>query len=367
MGTDRVEVPEITADELAARLGTTGAPALLDVREPEEFSAWAIGGARNLPLSRLAEGLGTLEHDREVVVVCASGARSSRAVTALRSAGVTATNLAGGMLAWASVYDTASLDLGPARIVQVRRRGKGCLSYVVGAGGEAFVVDPSLDADRYREVAAFHGWRITRVFDTHLHADHLSGARSLAALAGATVHLNPADGFQFDHEALADGQWFDLGGQAHFGVTVMATPGHTPGSTVYEVGGRALLTGDTLFVDGVGRPDLADRAEEFARALYGSLHAKVLAMPVDATVLPAHYGDGVTVVPGAVVGKTLAELRRTLAQLSWPEEEFVRWAVGRATPRPPHYAEIVRLNREAAPALLEEERRLELGPNRCAA
>ena len=368
MGLAPGAVPEITATELAALLGTADAPALLDVREPEEFDAWAMAGAHNVPLSRLATEIGDVARDRDVVVICASGSRSARAVQALRSEGIPARNLAGGMLAWSAVYDTATLDLGEAKVVQVRRRGKGCLSYVVGAKTEAFVVDPSLDVQHYLRVADQHGWRITRVFDTHLHADHLSGVRSLAEATGATVHLNPADGYRFAFEPLDDNKWFSLGGQEHFLVTVLHSPGHTPGSTMYEVGGRALLTGDTLFVDGVGRPDLADHAEAFARELHRSLHAKAIAMPVDATVLPAHYGEAVSVAPHAVVGASLGELRSSLPQLSWPEDRFVEWASSRARPRPPHYREIVRVNagNEAAP-LDDDLRRLELGPNRCAA
>lgn len=361
------EVPEITAAELAAVLGTERAPVVLDVREPDEFGAWALPGARNVPMSRLATEMDEIERDREIVVVCASGSRSARAVRSMRAAGVPAVNLTGGMLAWASVYDTATLDLGAASVVQLRRRGKGCLSYVVGADDEAFVVDPSLDVARYLEVAVDRGWRITRVFDTHLHADHLSGVRALAEATNASVHLNPSDGYRFSFEPLDDTQWFTLGDTAHFGVTVFASPGHTPGSTLYEVGGRALLTGDTLFVDGVGRPDLADRAEEFARDLHRSLHAKVMAMPVDITVLPAHYGESSVVSPGEVVGARLEDLRASLPQLSWTEAEFVAWASSRARPRPPHYQEIIRANAGFVSAPIDDLRRLELGPNRCAA
>lgn len=359
-------VPEMTADELARRLGTDATPVLLDVREPAEFDAWALPGARNVPLGDIAHAMPEIPLERQVVVVCASGSRSARAVVALRGAGVDAVNLAGGMLGWAGVYDTAELDLGAARVVQVRRRGKGCLSYVVGAGGEAFVVDPSLDLDQYLDVAAAQGWHITRVFDTHLHADHLSGARMLAETTGAQLHLNPADSFGFPFTPLADGEWLTLGGEPHFGVTAFTTPGHTRGSAVFEIGGRALLTGDTLFVDGVGRPDLADHAEKFARDLHRSLHTKVIALPVEAMVLPAHYGEAVTVTPGKLVGASLGELRASIPQLTWSEAHFVAWASGRATPRPPHYVDIVRINMGAdmPPA---GSRRLELGPNRCSA
>lgn len=362
----RVEIPQIGADEIAARLGTDAAPMLLDVREPEEFEAWSIPGARNIPLGQLATRRNELPASGELVVVCASGARSSQAVAALRAQGVHAVNLAGGMQAWACVYDTVDLVLGPVTVVQVRRRGKGCLSYVVGSGEEAFVIDPSLDLDEYLQVAADRGWRISRVFDTHLHADHVSGARALAAAAGARLHLNPADPFDFAFEPLADGQSIPLGEGTTFSVTAFATPGHTRGSAVFDVGGVALLTGDTLFVDGVGRPDLADRAEEFARDLHRSLHSKVVSLPAGTLVLPSHHGESVTIVPGRVLGATIDELRRTVPQLTWSEEEFVRWAAGRATPRPPHYAEIVRINMGSG-AASDEARRLELGPNRCSA
>ena len=185
------------------------------------------------------------------------------------------------MAAWGTVYDTVELAAGAATIVQVRRRGKGCLSYVIGSGDEAFVVDPSLDLDHYLAVAADKGWRITRVFDTHLHADHLSGARDLAAATGASLHLNPADTFAFDYTPLTDGDRHQLPGGVEMSVAALHTPGHTMGSTIYVVGDDAVLTGDTLFVDGVGRPDLADRAEEFAHNLYRSLQERVLTLPDD--------------------------------------------------------------------------------------
>lgn len=357
----------MSADQLAERLGTAAAPAVIDVREPEEFAAWSIAGARNIPLSELTARTGEVDPSRPVVVVCATGERAKRACAALESAGIAAAELVGGMAAWASVYDSATVDLGVAQIVQVRRRAKGCLSYVVGARHEAFVVDPSTETGRYVEEAAAHGWQISRVFDTHLHADHVSGARALAAATGASLHLNPADAFEFPFEPLSDGEWFELGGGVHFGVTAICTPGHTMGSTVFEVGGRAALSGDTLFVDGVGRPDLANRAEEFAHALFRSLHTKVLSLPVDTLILPGHYGEAAEVRPGVPVAATLAGLRRSLPQLGWDEPAFVGWAANRATPRPPHYDEIIRVNMGRAAAGPEESRQLELGPNRCAA
>lgn len=348
-------------------LGTANEPFLLDVRERDEVAEWAIPGAVNIPLGELAGRAAELPHGREIVAVCASGGRSARAATALAGAGWDVANLRGGMTAWGVVYDRVVTEAEGARIVQVRRRGKGCLSYVVGAGDQAVVIDPSVDAEVYLDVAAEQGWRITRVFDTHLHADHLSGARELAERTGATLHLNPADAFHFDFTPLHDGDRFDLPGGVELSVAALHTPGHTEGSTIYFVGRRAVLTGDTLFVDGVGRPDLAERAEEFARNLHRSLQEKVLTLPDDALVLPAHHGEDVAVRPDSPVAASLGDLRATLAPLTMDEDDFVAWASARTTPRPPNYVEIVKANmgRPETPLLLLK--RMEIGPNRCSA
>ncbi len=358
---------DISADELAARLGGDDEPFVLDVREPFEVAEWAIAGAVNVPVGELAARLDELPRDREVVVVCASGSRSAVAADVLARHGVHVANLRGGMAAWGRVYDWVVTELDDdVRVVQVRRRGKGCLSYVVGAGNDAFVIDPSLDIDVYLEVAAEHGWRITRVFDTHLHADHVSGARTLAAQTGATLHLNPADTFAFEYTPLADGDTFALGSTAAFAVAALRTPGHTQGSTVYFVDQQVVLTGDTLFVDGVGRPDLAERAAEFAHNLYRSLHERVLTLPDAAFVMPGHYSDAVRVRPDIAVGARLGELRATLPPLSFDEATFVAWATERATTRPPNYVEIITANMGRSELPRAELARLEAGPNRCA-
>ncbi len=357
----------MSATELAGVLGTDEEPLLLDVREPEEVAAWAIPGVLNIPLGELAARHGELPLDRQVVVVCASGNRSSQATTFLERAGYRAANLTGGMAAWVSVYDAASRPLAGGLLVQVRRRGKGCLSYLVGAGDEAFVIDPSREVELYRQVAGQLGWRITRVFDTHLHADHISGARELAERTGASLHLSPFDTFDFEHLPLDDGERFVLPGGLEFSVAALHTPGHTQGSVVFVVGEEAVLTGDTLFVDGVGRPDLAERAEEFARNLHRSLHARVLGLPDEALVFPAHYASTSVVVPGEPVAVPLGTLRASLPALGLDEEAFVAWALARLTERPPNYAEIIRANMGRTSARPEDLALLEAGPNRCSA
>ena len=357
----------IDAAELARRLGSPGEPFLLDVREPDEVEDWAIPGAVNLPIGALEHRVGEVPADRPVVTVCASGNRAATAADLLEQAGHEVAVLEGGMQAWANVYDTAQVELGGARVVQVRRLGKGCLSYLIGSGDQAAVVDPSTDVTRYQQLAAEAGWRITHVFDTHLHADHLSGARDLAEATGAVLHLNAADAYRFEFAPLADGETFRLSGGLELAVAALHTPGHTEGSTMFFVGKAAVLSGDTVFVDGVGRPDLAERAEEFARNLHRSLARRVLTLDDDTVVLPGHFGANVRVRPGEPVGAHLGQLRRDLQELSLGEDDFVAWAAARVSPRPPNYEEIIRANMGRPRLSFDELARLEVGPNRCSA
>ncbi len=338
---------------------------LLDVREPDEVADWQIPGAHNIPLGALGSRLGEIPQHRDIVVVCAKGTRALMGAELLAKHGQVARVLEGGMGAWGSTYDQVERAFGGATVVQLRRRGKGCLSYVVGAGSAAVVIDPSLKIDQYAEVARRHGWTITHVLDTHLHADHLSGARALAATTGAALWLNPADPFAFSFEPLVDGKSIELAPGIDLRVASVSVPGHTEGSTMYQLGEYAIFTGDTLFLESVGRPDLADEAEGYAHHLYHSLHDRVLTLSDDILVFPAHYGPGVEIHAHAFVVRDLGTLRHSLPALELSEDDFVRWAVANVKDRPGNYRRIVGIN--AGHADLEiDGAELELGPNRCA-
>jgi glyoxylase-like metal-dependent hydrolase (beta-lactamase superfamily II) len=356
-------VSTISGDELVGQLEDPDLY-LLDVREPDEVAEWEIPGAHNIPLGVLDSRINEIPLGKEVVVVCAMGTRARQAAEALSAHGRASRVLDGGMASWGSTYDLVEGNFGGATVVQVRRRGKGCLSYVVGAGSTAVVIDPSLEIDRYEEVALRHGWTITHVLDTHLHADHLSGARSLAADAGAALWLNPADPFKFDFEPLADGKSIGLAPGIDLRVASVSVPGHTEGSTMYQLGDYAIFTGDTLFLESVGRPDLADQAEGYAHNLFHSLHDRVLPLNDEILVFPAHFGTGVEVRSHHFVARQLGALRHSLPALELEEEEFVRWAVAHVKDRPGNYRQIVGINAgQSAPG--PDDVVLELGPNRC--
>lgn len=338
---------------------------LIDVREPDEVADWQIPGVHNIPLGELEQALNVVPRDRFLVVVCAKGARAQQGAQILADHEIASAVLEGGMGAWAATYDSVSGDFGGAVVVQLRRRGKGCLSYVVGAGESCVVIDPSLDVAQYEDVAARHGWTITHVLDTHLHADHISGARDIARRSGAKLLLSASDPFRFDFEPLTDGRRIELAEQVELTVSAVSVPGHTEGSTMYQLGTSAIFTGDTLFLESVGRPDLADRADIFAHNLYQSLHERVLPLSDATMVFPAHYGAAVHVVEGEFVARPLGELRTTLPALVLSEDDFVAWAIANVKDRPPNYQRIVRIN-AGTEEMADDAAEVELGPNRCA-
>jgi glyoxylase-like metal-dependent hydrolase (beta-lactamase superfamily II)/rhodanese-related sulfurtransferase len=353
------------ADELLERLDSDDLLYMIDVREPDEVADWQIPGVHNFPLASLEGSLDQVPRDAHLVVICAKGSRAHQGAQILARHAIASAVLEGGMENWASTYDRVSGDFGGATVVQLRRRGKGCLSYVVGAGENCVVIDPSLDVAQYLDVAQEHGWRITHVLDTHLHADHLSGARELVDHSGGTLLLSASDPFRFAFEPLSDGRRIELAPDVALTVSAVSVPGHTEGSTMYQLGAAAIFTGDTLFLESVGRPDLADQAEAFAHNLYRSLHERVLPLADTTMVFPAHYGSAVEVHAHVFVARPLGDLRHSLAALVMSEDDFVAWAMANVKDRPPNYQRIVRIN-EGAETLGADAMEMELGPNRCA-
>jgi glyoxylase-like metal-dependent hydrolase (beta-lactamase superfamily II)/rhodanese-related sulfurtransferase len=350
---------------------------VVDVRHAGDHAEWSVPGSVNLDAyDRLKAGdPGAMEGldvpgDRPVVTVCGAGRSSAVAAEQLRKQGYDALTLEGGMKAWGLAWNTADVPAGggEAEVIQVRRTGKGCLSYLVGSGGEAAVIDASVEPEVYLDLAEEHDLTITRVLDTHVHADHLSRSKPLAELTGAELHMPEGAPVSYPFSPLADGDEIRIG---EVGLRAVATPGHTPESTSYLLDGGAasgaLFTGDTLFLSAVGRPDLGanpEGARGKARALHGSLR-RVLELDPDTTILPGHTGEPVP-FDGKPVAAPLYEVRENTSLLGQDEGTFVETLAGIASPAPGNHERIVELNRsgedpEGDPADLEA------GANRCAA
>jgi hydroxyacylglutathione hydrolase len=233
-----------------------------------------------------------------------------------------------------------------------------CASYLLGCKSKAklAVVDPHVDlVDDYIALAEAQGIPIAAVFETHVQADHVSGLPRLVERTGATAYLPEGAGVEFDHVALADGDVVELGNTE---ITALATPGHATAHHAYLVTDRVrgdepwmVLTGDALLVGDAGRPDLHAHgeltAEEMARTLYRSLHEKLLALPDDLLLYPAHYSGSVcgrrlSAHPASTIG---FERRNSEALRFESEDEFVAALLEDTPPAPEYQAEIVAANR----------------------
>src|SRR5499426_1024644 len=245
----------------------------------------------------------------------------------------------------------------------------GCLahaSYLIGADGEAAVVDPQRDVEQYLQEAASHGFQVKYIIETHLHADFVSGHRELAARTGADIVFGHRAGATFPHRAVHDGDELRLGSVT---LRVLETPGHTPESISIVVIDHAVsekpqkvLTGDALFIGDVGRPDLAGSKghspQQMAGMLYDSLHAKLLSLEDGVEVYPAH---GAGSLCGRNISKetssTIGEQRRTnYALRPMPRAEFVKMMTVDLPEVPAYFPADVQKNREGAPALGDRPR-----------
>jgi hydroxyacylglutathione hydrolase len=228
----------------------------------------------------------------------------------------------------------------------------GCAAYLFGCGslGKCAVVDAhEEDVEAYAAFAASKGMRITHVIDTHVHADHASGGPALARHVGAAYCLHESAEVSLPFTPLTDGQEVELGNTR---VRVLHTPGHTPESMCLVVTDLRrgsdpwfVLTGDTLFVGAVGRPDLPGQSERNAGELYQSIHDKLLTLPDDVEVFPAHFagsacGAGMSGKPSS----TIAFEKRWNPLLSHSREQFVQALID-VPPKPPEMERILLQNR----------------------
>lgn len=343
---------------------------VLDVRTDEDYAQWSIPGSMHVNAYEAlkaghAEALSKVDLPRNVpvVTICNRGIVSGMAAQRLAQRGIPALSLQGGMQAWTLAWNTARLNLAQLQITQVRRTGKGCLSYLLSSGHDAVVIDASLEPELYIELAQRQGFHIRYVLDTHIHADHLSRSRRLAEATGAELWLPEQGRVHFSYHALKDGS------ELHFGDSVLHaihTPGHTGESACYFVDQRALFTGDTLFLSGVGRPDLhanSDESRQRASQLFHSLK-RILALDPNVLIFPAHTSEPVP-FNGKVLTAQLGEVAVQLRSWMASEESFAERVITRIPPTPPNYTRITELN-ETGVSPDGDVTELEAGANRCA-
>jgi len=320
---------------LARRIAASDVPVVVvDVRDHADHAAWRIEApgipldVRSLPLDTAMRRLDALAAElptgADVVVAGYVGDVGADVAQGLVARGVQATMLGGGMAAWGRLLRPVRvrLTIGGLKVIQVQRVSRGCLSYLLIGDGEALVVDPGADVSGYAALAGRYDAKITAVFETHVHGDHLSGARTLARELGAELLL-PAPSLQRgvtfadDVSAVSDGEVIGLGSAQ---LRVLALPGHTSDMTGLVLGTGALIAGDSLRADGIAWPEASGaEARALATQLHATLRERIFALGPRVRLLPGHYAGGVRRAP---ISPTVADARAAAPEAELPARAF---------------------------------------------
>lgn len=364
------DIKEILSETLRDWLEAGKNVTVLDIRPIQERIEWSIPGsihinsydkikAKNQSALRGIH----LDKDVPVVTVCAGGNTSLIAADLLRNQGYEAYSLHGGMKGWSLSWNIAKVIFPSFEIIQFRRTGKGCLSYMITSEEEAMVIDASLPVHIYADILSKEGFELRYVAETHVHADHLSRSKQLAEEYNVPLYMPVPNQLTFKHLPVSAGTQFKLG---DISIKVLQTPGHTIESVSYLINELVLLTGDTLFTNGVGRPDLKSSEEETikkSKLLYQSLQ-EIMKVDEDTIILPAHSSRPVD-FDGIPIQAILGEIKANVPMLKLNEEEFIQTILQRTPSPPANYIDNVQKNISGDMNNVYPIE-LEAGANRCA-
>jgi glyoxylase-like metal-dependent hydrolase (beta-lactamase superfamily II) len=371
-------VKSISAKGLAEKVLSKQKVFIVDVRNTDAFDDWKVEGRNvdiiNAPFTEIREKgidpfLDRLPKNQEIHVICAKGNSSKKAAEVIINAGYTDVySVEGGMSAWSEHLEPIKIgDLKEGGTLhQFVRIGKGCLSYMIQSNGEAAIIDSARITKPYQDVLSANNVKLTHVLDTHLHADHISGGRELAENTDAEYFLPPKDAeeVQFSYNPVNDGDQYKVGKSE---IKAVYSPGHTIGSTSYIIDDQYILTGDILFIDSIGRPDLAGKAEDWVGDLRTTLYKRYKELADDLIVLPAHYMGIEEMNEDGSVSTKLGTLYQENHGLNIDnEEEFRKTVSENLPPQPNSYEEIRKTNMGKENPAEEKQTEMETGPNRCA-
>jgi glyoxylase-like metal-dependent hydrolase (beta-lactamase superfamily II) len=384
----QTQVESFTATELYRRIVNDEPTFIVDVRNEDDFSRWGVEGrdsleVANIPYFDFIEdedgSAAKVPADRdEILVVCAKEGSSQFVAEILQQHGITARYLAGGINTWGDLYDVrdvASTEYG--RVIQVARPARGDLSFVVVSDGKAAIVDPLRHIDHYLTVLADANAQLTHIFDTHAHADHISGGPALATKTGAGYYMHAYDAIHpldmlpatISYNHIVDGQKFEVG---HYTVEVIWFPGHTLGQVNYlftdPAGASYLFTGDGIFLKSFGRPDLGGQGEAWAPIVYDSIYKRLPPrINNDTFILPAHFSVMSEDNGCGVFAQTYGWVLEHNDALKYGEKQaFLDFVLSHLPTFPKEYVEIKRVNAGLVEPSEDEASELELGKNICA-
>jgi Zn-dependent hydrolases, including glyoxylases len=382
--TPESDVDSIAPESLKAQIDGGESVTILDARMASDYEEWRVDGETvesiNIPYFEFLDEeidddvLARIPDDEHVTVLCAKGGASEYVAGALADRGYDVDHLEDGMNGWASIYEAHEVTEydGAGTLIQYQRPSSGCLGYLVYDDDEAAIIDPlRAFTDRYLDDAAELGVDLTYAFDTHIHADHISGLRELAdeGVEGVIPEAAVDRGVTYGDEMTltTDGDSFAVGEAT---VETVFTPGHTTGMTSYLVGDSLLATGDGLFIESVARPDLEEGDEgapDAAAMLYESLQERVLPLADETLIGGAHFSDAAEPAADGTYTAPIGDLVERMDALTMDEADFIETVLADMPPRPANYIDIIETNLGQQVADDEEAFTLELGPNNCAA
>lgn len=360
---------------------------ILDVRNQDDFARWRVEGRSSLKTGNVPyfnfieeedESVAQVPAGEDVLVVCAKEGSSEFVADILRERGINAYHLEEGIVSWGNLYDLRDVVAEEyGRIIQISRPARGDLSFLVISDGEAALIDPLRHIDYYLDAVNDAGARVTHIFDTHAHADHISGGPALAQATGAPYFVHPYDAIHpidmlpatLPYSYLRDGQTFHVG---QFEVRVIWFPGHTLGQVNYlftvPTGESFLFSGDGIFLRSFGRPDLGGQAAAWTPILYESLFERLPRHISDDTlVLPAHFSTLDEANENGIFAATYGWIKANNDGLqSRTPGAFADYVLEHLPVFPEEYVEIKRVNAGLLQPDEEKAGELELGKNICA-
>ena len=356
---------------------------LLDVRNNEEFERFKVEGPylsqmSNIPyiefIEKEDESVAKVQIPKEesIRIVCAKeGSAKYVGEILLKNGWKDVKFLEKGIKSWGNMLAPKLVAADKSyRLYQFIRPGKASCSYGLVYEDEMVVFDPSRNARFYQDFAREHGAELIKTFETHLQADYISGSRQLSSNTGAQIigHENDFQGAAFNYKAVADQEVFHFskGGPE---IKAIHMPGHTPGSTSYLIDNKFMVSGDTIFILSIGRPDLGGKAEEWSKLLFKTLKTKIAELKDDLIILPGHYIQWSEANPDQMFIDTLGSIKQKNADIYGIDEEvqFTKFIKDNMREQPPEYAQIRKVNAGLLDVDAEEQEIMDLGKNECAA
>ena len=375
-------IKSFTPENLFSSLSNKDDFLLLDVRNKNDFSRFQIEGPfevdiLNIPyfdfLEKEDKYLSKVSRQKPVKIVCAKEGSAKYVAELLTGDGFDDVSiLKGGINTWGNMLVPTRINekSNKYELYQFIRPGKASCSYAIIYSGEIVLIDPSRNIHFYKEFAEEQNGKISRVFETHLQADYISGSRLIAREVGAEIFVHPNDfkNAVFSFKKMEDGHRIQIGKDGPE-IRAIHTPGHTLGSVSYIVDNSYLISGDTVFINSVGRPDLGGKVSEWSKILYNTLTKKIQYLDENMFLLPGHFTNWTEANKNLQFSEKLGNVKKNNPNIFAIEspELFSQFIEDNMRKQPEIYEKIRKINTGLIDIMEEEADQIDLGKNECAA